>query len=114
MNPKHGELWLIEKPYLGISIQRTNTVLVFTPALFSRFPTRIILPLYEYEAENEKSSSFVSIEPTVTNGLIIKSSIDCAHVQSIQTGMLKKKLGTISKEEIKHVRTALDHRLGIS
>lgn len=114
MNPKHGELWLLDKPYLGISIQRTNTVLVFTPALFSRFPTRIILPLYEYVAEDDFSSSLIPIEPTVTNGLTIKSSIYCTHVQSIQTGMLKKKLGAISKEEIQHVRTALGYRLGIS
>jgi mRNA interferase MazF len=108
MKPKRGELWFIEfEPQIGAEIQKIRPGVVLSIQELAGYPLRIVMPIRDYKEHHEEAFHFVSIEPSSTNGLTKKSSIDCLQIKSFDTRRFKNKIGKLTEKEIKQVLTAL-------
>jgi mRNA interferase MazF len=108
MKPKRGEIWLIAfEPQIGAEIQKTRPGVIVSTEDLDGYPLRIVMPIREHKEHHDEAFHYVSIEPSKTNGLIKKSSVDCLQIKSFDTSRFKKKLGKLTDKEIKQILTAL-------
>jgi mRNA interferase MazF len=108
MKPKRGEVWLIAfEPQVGAEIQKTRPGVIVSTEDLAGYPLRIVMPIREYKEHHEGAFHYVSVEPSDTNGLTKKSSIDCLQIKSFDTSRCKRRIGKLTDKEVKQVITAL-------
>ncbi|MFN7161077.1 MAG: type II toxin-antitoxin system PemK/MazF family toxin [Candidatus Gracilibacteria bacterium] len=112
INPKRGEIWLVEfQPKVGSEIEKTRpAVIINIPGIVSS--TRIIVPIREQKEHHKKVSFYVPLEPGNYNGLKKKSTIDCLQIKSFDLHRFQKRLGKITTDQLEEITKLIAIEVG--
>jgi len=110
---KQGEIWLINlDPTVGAEMNKTRPAVIVNDDQLGRLPLRIIAPITDWKEHYSMAPWMISISPSVQNGLIKKSSIDCFQIRSVSENRLIKRIGNITFSEILQVREGIIKVIG--
>lgn len=107
MNP--GDVWIVHIPELGTHEQSGVRPAVVIAAVSKTIAT--IIPC----TTNKASLRFpftLSVTPTVKNGLTTASVALIFHIRAIDTSLLKKKIGVLSKKDFSLVKKEARRLIG--
>ncbi|HIH15649.1 MAG TPA: type II toxin-antitoxin system PemK/MazF family toxin [Nanoarchaeota archaeon] len=108
MEIKRGEIWMINlDPTVGHEIKKVRPGVVIQNDLGNRFsPITIIVPISSQKIEKVYPFE-VFISKENNNGLEKDSKIVCNQMRAIDKRRLSRKIGTVSKDLIEDINTAL-------
>ena len=110
---KQGEIWLIDlDPTLGAEINKTRPAVIVNDDQLGKLPLRIIVPITDWKEHYSIAPWMIAINPTIQNGLIKKSSIDCFQIRSVSKNRLIKRIGEITFTEIAQVQEGIIKVIG--
>jgi len=110
---KQGEIWLIDlDPTVGAEMSKTRPAVIVNDDQLGRLPLKIIVPITDWKAHYSVASWMVAINPSIQNGLIKKSSIDCFQIRSVSQNRLIKRIGSITFQEIVQVQEGIAKVIG--
>ncbi len=108
INPKRGEIWLVDlNPTRGQEIQKTRPVVIISAELFSPIPLRIIIPITSWQEKFSDRPFMVKIEANSDNQLDSDSAGNVLQIRSLSTERFIKKLGQVSKETLQELLSCL-------
>jgi mRNA interferase MazF len=110
---KQSEIWLIDlDPTIGAEMRKTRPALIVNDDALGRLPLKIIVPITDWKDHYSVAPWMVKIEPTIDNGLVKTSSIDCFQIRSVSEKRLIKQLGKITIEELTKVQESINKVIG--
>ena len=106
---KQKEIWLINlDPTIGAEIKKTRPCVILNSNLIGKLPLKIIAPITDYKEQYETVPWMVKLTPNKNNNLTKLSTIDLFQIRSVSQKRLVKKIGTITEEELKKCKEALN------
>lgn len=104
---KQGEIWeLYLDPVTGSEQAGRRPAVIVSGNLLNTYLEVVIVCPITSKVKGFKGN--VLLEPSDANGLREKSEILIFHIRSVSKIRLKRKLGSISKEELGQLKTGLD------
>ena len=111
---KTGDLYLVNlDPTLGDEIRKTRPVVVLNPGHEKKLRLSIVVPVTAWNARWETNPFFLIIHPEARHGLEKKSAVDCFQLRALSHGRFVKKLGSLNRFEIDHIKSSVALILGI-
>ncbi|MBU2444153.1 MAG: type II toxin-antitoxin system PemK/MazF family toxin [Bacteroidetes bacterium] len=105
---KQGEIWLINlDPTIGAEIKKTGPAIIVNDNRIGKLPLKVIVPLTDWKNQYTAAPWMVRIDPDNKNNLQKSSSADCFQVRSISELRFVKKWGTIDRDKLEEIKTAL-------
>lgn len=102
--PTRGEIWLVDfEPKKGSEIGKVRTALVVSIAAVGKLPLRIVVPITAWNPRFEKYPWFHKLQPTPQNGLSKISGADSFQVKSVSVARFKKRLGSVTANDVEAV-----------
>jgi len=112
---KQGEIWLINlDPTVGAEIQKRRPAVIVNDNLLGKLPLKIIVPITDWKDRYVIAPWMIKIEPTLNSGLTKVSAADCFQVRSVSEQRFVNKLGQISTESLREIKTGLSRVLAIN
>jgi len=103
-----GEIWWINlDPTKGAEIRKQRPGLVISSDRVGRLPTKVIVPLTEWNNSFDSSIWHVAIEPSATNGLNKKSAADALQIRCVSLERFSSKVGRATADQIEEVLLAI-------
>jgi len=98
---RQGEIWLIDlEPTVGAEMKKTRPAVIVNDDALGKLPLKIIVPLTDWKEHYSVAPWMIPIAPSVQNGLMKKSSIDCFQIRSVSEARLLKQIGNITFAEV--------------
>jgi mRNA interferase MazF len=108
INPRRGEIWLINlDPTQGQEIQKTRPAVVISTDLFNSIAIRIVIPITSWQDKFVDRPFMVKIGPTLQNGLSTDSAGNVLQVRSLSTERFRKRIGTVSSDVLDELLAGL-------
>ncbi len=103
-----GDIWFTElDPTEGDEIRKTRPVVIISADGIDSLGIKLVVPIREWKPSHENMYWYVTIEPTVRNGLAKKSSADVLQTRCVSINRFVEKIGAISAETIEDIVAAL-------
>jgi mRNA interferase MazF len=107
-NPQRGEIWQVSfDPAKGEEIQKTRPAVVVNLDSIGRLGLRIIVPVTGWSKAYQKYIWMVPLTQRPETGLSKPSGADSSQVKSLSVQRLKKKLGTVTAQELDDIAAAI-------
>lgn len=108
MNPKRGEVWLVNlDPTIGAEIKKTRPVVLVNSDLIGKLPLKWVVPMTDWKPYFASNIWHVYIEPTEENGLSKPSAADVLQMRSIDTRRFIRRLGILPTTDLKEIVLAI-------
>ena len=105
---KQGEIWKIN---LGNTHESDNegkcSVIVINDDTINSLPSRVIVPLTDWQDKFDNAIWLIRINPNDENNLDRISAVDAFQLQTIPTYNFIKKVGKVSAKELLHIKNAV-------
>ena len=105
---KQGEIWDIN---LGknheIDGGEKCSVIVINDDIIDILPVRVIVPLTKWQNEFDDAIWLIRVDPNNENNLGRTSAVDAFQMHTIPTTRFIKKIGTVSVQELQHIKNAV-------
>ena len=105
---KQGEIWKIN---LGNTHESDNegkcSVIVINDDTINSLPSRVIVPLTDWQDKFDNAIWLIRINPNDENNLDRISAVDAFQLQTISTSRFIKKVGKVSAKELLHIKNAV-------
>ena len=102
---KQGEIWDIN---LGYNLETDQidkcTVIVINDDTIDILPSRVIVPLSEWQKKFDDAIWLIRVDPNDENNLGKTSAVDAFQVHTIPTTRFIEKIGTVSEQELLHIK----------
>ncbi len=113
VNPKRGEVWMVElDPTRGSEIHKTRPVIVISAELNIGLPLRIIVPVTEWQSHFDGVLWMTQILPTKENGLQKVSMANAFQIRTVALERFKKKLGRVTEDQIEQIISGVAIAIG--
>src|SRR5690606_38490582 len=84
MNPKRGEVWLVNlDPVIGSELRKTRPAVVVSRDEIGTLPVRVIVPLTGWQERFGSAAWLVPIEQQDGKGITKKSAADTVQIRSV-------------------------------
>ncbi len=108
MNPKRGEIWLINlDPTVGAEIKKTRPAVVISSDSIGKLPLKIVVPITAWNDSFQNSLWHVRINPDKGNGLGKISVVDSFQIRCISTTRFSKQLGAVTGSQLEEIVQAV-------
>ena len=108
MNPKRGEIWLVDlNPTRGAEIRKTRPVVVVNSEEIGVLPIRLVAPITEWKEAFAENIWHVKLEPDLTNNLIKLSAVDTLQLRGLDTLRFVRKIGEVASSIMILIVTAI-------
>ena len=105
LNP--GDLYLVNlDPMIGDEIRKTRPVVVVNGGDSQNLRLAIVVPVTGWRSRWEGNPFFLTLEPEPRHGLRKKSVVDCIQIQALSHRRFIRFLGSLSEEELDHLKSA--------
>lgn len=105
---KQGEIWDIN---LGNKQRKDRSgkcpVIIINDDIISVIPSRVIVPITEWQNKFEDAIWLIRVEPNDENNLGRISAVDALQLHTIPTARFIKKIGMLSAMELQQVKDAV-------
>ena len=105
---KQGEIWHIN---LGNNLETDGggkcSVIVINDDTIDILPSRVIVPLTEWQDKFDDAIWLIRVDPNDESNLGRTSTVDAFQVHTIPTTRFIKKIGTVSVQELQHIKNAV-------
>ena len=106
---KQGEIWQINlDPTLGAEMKKSRPCIILNNDLIGKLALKVVAPITDFKEHYALVPWMVTIEPTNSNGLSKKSSIDLFQVRSLSQNRLVSRLGKVDKGILDACKTSLN------
>lgn len=105
---KQGEIWDIN--FANIHERDGGgkcSVIVINDDIISTLPSRVIVPLTDWQNKFDDAIWLIRIEPNNENNLDRTTAVDAFQVHTIPITRFIKKIGTVSVQELQHIKNAV-------
>lgn len=104
-DPVHGEIWLADLGQRrGAEMQKLRPVLVMNGDIIRAEPVRLVAPITGWERERPRGFWLMPLEPSPTNGLTKPGVLDAMQTRSADLSRFRRKLGTVTADELHEAR----------
>lgn len=108
LNPKRGEIWLVNfDPTIGSEIKKTRPAVVVSSDSVGKLPLKVVVPITGWEESFENDLWQVPLDPNTNNKLNKLSSVDTLQIKSLDLSRFVYKIGYLSVEEMESVALAI-------
>lgn len=108
MNPRRGEVWLVDlDPTRGSEMRKTRMVLVVSSDALGVLPIKLGVPFTEWQASFANNLWHVPVEPDGRNGLTKKSALDVLQLRALARERFLKLKGSVGAEVLAEVNAAV-------
>lgn len=108
MNPKRGEVWLVNlDPVIGSELRKTRPAVVVSRDEIGALPVRVIVPLTGWQERFGSAAWLVPIEQQDGKGITKKSAADTVQIRSVSDKRLVKRLGELPEADMQRIAAAL-------
>jgi mRNA interferase MazF len=105
---KVGEIvWVNLDPTIGDEIKKRRPVVVLNGGHDKHLKLAIVVPVTAWSSYWEKNPFFVSLEPSINNGLKKKFVVDCFQIRAVSHNRFAEKVGEISNDEIDQIKRSI-------
>jgi len=105
---RRGEIWWVNlDPTRGAEIRKERPSLVISSDFVGRLPTKVIVPITEWNASFESSIWHVAIQPSQVNGLSKPSAADALQIRCVSLERFTRKAGRVTADELDEVLVAI-------
>ena len=105
---KQGEIWEINlSPSVGAEIKKKRPAVIINDDAIGILPLKVIVPITEWKDRFQGAMWMVKINPDGENKLAKPSAIDTFQIRSISTKRFLSKIGSVSKEILDEIKTAI-------
>lgn len=107
-NPQRGEIWLVSfDPAKGEEIKKIRPAVVVSQNAMGHLGLRIIVPVTGWSKTYQKYIWMVPLPQRPETGLSKPSAADSSQVKSLSVQRFKKKLGTVTAQELDDIAAAI-------
>jgi len=104
---RQAEIWYANlNPIKGSEQAAHRPILIISGNMLNKYLEIVIVCPLTTKIKNYKGN--LVIEPSIQNGLISTSEVLTFHIRSILKDRLIKKVGSITEDELKHIKNGLD------
>lgn len=108
INPKRGEIWLVDLGVTeGSEIDKKRPAVVVSSDGVGQLPIRLAAPITEWKDKHAQNAWHVKIAPNVLNGLDKPSSIDVLQLRCLAVDRFIHKKGRASSTVMEEVAAAV-------
>ncbi len=108
MNPKRGEIWLVDlNPTRGAEIRKTRPVVVVSSNEIGVLSIRLVAPITEWKETFAENIWHVKLEPNSTNNLTKLSAADTLQLRGLDTLRFVRKVGEVPLSIMDLIVTAI-------
>ena len=105
---KQSEIWEINlSPTVGAEIKKKRPAVIINDDSIGVLPLRVIVPITQWKDKFSAAIWMIRIEPDRQNRLSKLSAIDTFQIRSISTARFIKKVGLISPDILREIKTAV-------
>lgn len=105
---RNGDIyWVNLDPSIGDEIRMKRPVIILNAGHVKHLRLAIVVPVTGWKAQWEKHPFFVSLNPTQTNGLAKKSSVDCFQLRAVSHDRFLERIGSASEEQMDEMKRAI-------
>ena len=105
---KQSEIWEINlSPTVGAEIKKKRPAVIINDDSIDVLPLRVIVPITQWKDKFSGAIWMIRIEPDSQNRLSKLSAIDTFQIRSISTARFIKKVGLISPDILREIKTAV-------
>ena len=105
---EQGEIWDINLGKTHESdIEGKCSVIVINDDTINSLPSRVIVPLADWQDKFDNAIWLIRINPNDENNLDRISAVDAFQLQTIPTYNFIKKVGKVSAKELLHIKNAV-------
>jgi len=105
---KQSEIWEINlSPTVGAEIKKKRPAVIINDDSIGVLPLRVIVPITQWKDKFSGAIWMIRIEPDRQNRLSKLSAIDTFQIRSISTARFIKKVGLISPDILREIKTAV-------
>lgn len=105
---RRGEIWKVNfDPTIGSEIKNERPAIVLSINGLAYLPVRLVVPLTDRNKKHKDKSWYVSIKPSVKNGLQKESVADVLQMRCVSTKRLTEQTGFVSAEIMEDIAAAL-------
>jgi len=105
---KQSEIWEINlSPTIGAEIKKKRPAVIINDDSIGVLPLRVIVPITQWKDKFSGAIWMIRIEPDRQNRLSKLSAIDTFQIRSISTARFIKKVGLISPDILREIKTAV-------
>ena len=105
---KQSEIWEINlSPTVGAEIKKKRPAVIINDDSIGVLPLRVIVPITQWKDKFSGAIWMIRIEPDSQNRLSKLSAIDTFQIRSISTARFIKKVGLISPDILREIKTAV-------
>jgi mRNA interferase MazF len=108
MDPKRGEIWLVNlDPTIGAEIRKTRPCIVVSSDGLRKLPLRLVAPITEWKPHFESNFWHVRISGGDLTGLSKVSAIDVLQLRGLDLNRFIKRLGSVPANILDEVASAV-------
>jgi mRNA interferase MazF len=112
--PRRGEVWLVDfDPTTGAEIAKTRPSVVISDDAVGILPLRIVVPITEWDSRYSSCPWMVHLRASKGNGLSKESAADAFQVKSVSETRAKKRLGSVTADEVEEIAAAIAVCIGL-
>ncbi len=105
---RNGDIyWVNLDPSIGDEIRKKRPVIVLNSGHIKHLRLAIVVPVTGWKTQWENHPFFVSLNPTQTNGLAKKSSVDCFQLRAIRHDRFLERIGSASEAQMDEMKRAI-------
>lgn len=109
-----GEVWLVNcDPSVGAEYKKTRPAVIVSVDGIGKLPTRLVVPLTDWDDRYYKYSWMVLVVNDDGNGLSKLSAADCLGVRSFSTNRFVKRLGEVRPDIMADILASISICLGL-
>jgi mRNA interferase MazF len=106
--PIRGEIWEVSfDPSEGDEIKKTRPAVVMSIRNAGRMALHIVAPITGWQTAFDILFWMIRLNPTPANGLSKDSSADAFQVKSVSANRFRRKLGSVTADELDDIATAI-------
>lgn len=114
ISPRRGDIYLVEfDPARGHEIQKTRPAVVIQNDVGNRHSAVTIVAAITSKLSPVPYPVEVTLSPTKTNGLAVRSAINLGQIRSVDRTRLLKRLGMLDASTMRRVDEAIKISLGL-
>ena len=111
---KCGDIYHVNlDPAVGDEIQKIRSVVILNAGHQKYLKLSIVVPITGWNPAWDQNPFFVTLEPSVENGLHKKSAIDCFQIRAISQKRFVKKVGCVSDDTMHLIKESISLILDI-
>ena len=111
---KSGDIYNVNlDPVVGDEINKIRPVVILNAGHQKHLKLGIIVPITGWNSAWDQNPFFVTLDPSVENGLNKKSVIDCFQIRAISQKRLVKKIGCVSDDTMHLIKASISLILDI-